>query len=429
MSQAGLPVPAPRSPRAGPVGRVLILVENLTVPFDRRVWLEARALTEAGYLVSVICPTGPPHTAPYECLEGVHIYRYPAPPLTRSRLDYVREFTYCWVRTAWLTLRVSREQGFDVIHACNPPDTFWLLGLFYKVFGGKRFLFDQHDLCPEVFLARFSAQASGFVHGALLWLERCTYRTADLVVATNASYREVAMGRGHMSPDRVVVVRSGPEQGRFTGVAPDPARRRGKRSLVAYLGVMGPQDGVDYLLRAAAALRKRGRDDVAYTLIGSGDSYDDLVRLSGELGLSDDVLFTGRIPDDEVEAILSTADVCVGPDPKNPLNDVSTMNKIVEYMALGKPVAAFDLRETRCSAGEGALYAVPNEIEDLASKIATLLDDPDLRRRMGEYNRERFRASLAWEYSKTVLVEAYDRLLRVRRRAPRPEVAQAGRAT
>ncbi|HKA23946.1 MAG TPA: glycosyltransferase, partial [Candidatus Eisenbacteria bacterium] len=252
---------------------------------------------------------------------------------------------------------------------------------------------------------------------------------ADLVVATNASYREVAMGRGHMSPDRVVVVRSGPEQGRFTGVAPDPARRRGKRSLVAYLGVMGPQDGVDYLLRAAAALRKRGRDDVAYTLIGSGDSYDDLVRLSGELGLSDDVLFTGRIPDDEVEAILSTADVCVGPDPKNPLNDVSTMNKIVEYMALGKPVAAFDLRETRCSAGEGALYAVPNEIEDLASKIATLLDDPDLRRRMGEYNRERFRASLAWEYSKTVLVEAYDRLLRVRRRAPRPEVAQAGRAT
>lgn len=413
-----------------PVGRVLILVENLTVPFDRRVWLEARALTEAGYLVSVICPTGPPHIAPYECLDGVHIYRYPAPPLTRSRLDYVREFTYCWMRTAWLTLRVSREQGFDVIHACNPPDTFWLLGLFYKVFGGKRFLFDQHDLCPEVFLSRFSEKRGGFLHGALLWLERCTYRTADLVVSTNASYREVAMGRGHMKPENVVIVRSGPERGRFAGVAPDPARRRGKRSLVAYLGVMGPQDGVDYLLRTAAALQKRGRNDIAYTLIGSGDSYDDLVRLADELGLGQDVLFTGRIPDDEVEAILSSADVCVGPDPKNPLNDVSTMNKIIEYMALGKPVAAFDLRETRCSAGDGALYAVPNEVEDLADKIAILLDDPALRQKMGEYNRERFRASLAWEYSKSVLVDAYDRLLRVRRRpAPAPEVARAGSAT
>ena len=400
-----------------PVGRVLILVENLTVPFDRRVWLEARALTEAGYHVSVICPTGPPHVAPYENLQGVHIYRYPAPPLTRSRLDYVREFTYCWLRTAWLTLRVSREQGFDVIHACNPPDTFWLLGLFYKVFGGKRFLFDQHDLCPEVFLSRFAEKSGGMIHRTLLWLEGCTYRTADMVIATNASYRDVATSRGRVNPDNVVIVRSGPERGRFAGVAPDPARKRGKCSLVAYLGVMGPQDGVDYLLRAAAALKKKGRTDIAYTLIGHGDSYDDLVRLADELGLTADVLFTGRIPDDEVEAILSSADVCVGPDPKNPLNDVSTMNKIVEYMALAKPVAAFDLRETRQSAGEGALYAVPNEVEDLADKIAILLDDPALRQRMGEYNRERFRASLAWEYSKSVLVGAYDRLLRVRRRA------------
>ena len=408
-----------------PVGRVLILVENLTVPFDRRVWLEARALTEAGYHVSVICPTGPPHVAPYENLQGVHIYRYPAPPLTRSRLDYVREFTYCWLRTAWLTLRVSREQGFDVIHACNPPDTFWLLGLFYKVFGGKRFLFDQHDLCPEVFLSRFAEKSGGLLHQTLLWLEACTYRTADLVIATNASYRDVATGRGRVSPDNVVIVRSGPERGRFTGVAPDPARKRGKCWLVAYLGVMGPQDGVDYLLRAAAALKKKGRTDIAYTLIGHGDSYDDLVRLADELGLGDDVLFTGRIPDDEVEAILSSADVCVGPDPKNPLNDVSTMNKIVEYMALGKPVAAFDLRETRHSAGDGALYAVPNEIDDLADKIAILLDDPALRQRMGEYNRERFKAALAWEYSKTVLVSAYDRLLRVRRQAPQTASASA----
>ena len=417
MSQAGLATP---TGRRTPVGRVLILVENLTVPFDRRVWLESRALTEAGYHVSVICPTGPPHIAPYEELEGVHIYRYPAPPPTRSRLDYVREFLYCWLRTAWLSLRVSREQGFDVIHACNPPDTFWLLGLFYKVFGGKRFLFDQHDLCPEVFLSRFGVSGGGFLHRSLLWLERCTYDTADLVVSTNQSYREVALTRGRVPADRVVIVRSGPERGRFTGLEPDPARRRGKRFLVAYLGVMGPQDGVDYLLRAARVMRDRGRDDVAYTLIGSGDSYPDLVRLAGELGIADDVEFTGRIDDANVEAILSSADVCVGPDPKNPLNDVSTMNKIVEYMALGKPVAAFDLTETRYSAAEGALYAVPNQVEDLAAKIVTLLDDPELRRRMGDYNRERFQACLAWEYSKGVLVGAYDRLLGVRRPAAVP---------
>src|SRR5262249_46558668 len=178
-----------------------------------------------------------PYTAPYECLEGVHIYRYPAPPLTRSRLDYVREFLYCWIRTAWLSLRVSRERGFDVIHACNPPDTFWLLGLFYKVFAGKRFLFDQHDLCPEVFQARFGVEG-GLLYVLLRWRASCTYRTADLVVATNASYRDVAMARGRVPAERVTVVRSGPEQDRFHGSAPEPERRRGRKFLVAYLGVM-----------------------------------------------------------------------------------------------------------------------------------------------------------------------------------------------
>jgi glycosyltransferase involved in cell wall biosynthesis len=399
-----------------PVGRVLVLVENLTVPFDRRVWLESRALTEAGYHVSVICPTGPPHTAAYECLDGVHIYRYPAPAPTASKLDYVGEFLYCWLRTAWLSLKVSREQGFDVIHACNPPDTFWLLGLFYKVLGGRRFLFDQHDLCPEVYLSRFGVNG-GFLHRALLWLEACTYRTADLVLATNESYRRVAIERGRVAPERVVVVRSGPESARF-GLEPgDPAHRRGRRHLVAYLGVMGPQDGVDYLLRCARAVKDRGRTDIAYTLIGSGDSFPDLVREAERLGLGDDLLFTGRIPDEEVAAILSAADVCVSPDPKNPLNDVSTMNKVIEYMALGKPVLAFDLAETRYSAGDGALYAQPNVEADLADKLIRLLDDEGLRAEMGRRNRERFLDTLAWDYSKGKLVSAYDRLLGVRRAA------------
>jgi glycosyltransferase involved in cell wall biosynthesis len=397
-----------------PVARVLILVENLTLPFDRRVWLESKALTAAGYQVSVICPTGAPYTAPYECLEGVHIYRYKEPPPTRSRLSYVWEFLYCWLQTAWLSLKVSRERGFDVIHACNPPDTFWLLGTFYKIFGGKKFLFDQHDLCPELFLSRFRG-AKGFLYHALMWLEKMTYRTADMVISTNESYRRTAISRGKMAPDRVVIVRSGPERSRFKGVPGEESDKRGRPYLVSYLGVMAPQDGVDYLIRAIRILKDRGRDDISYTLIGSGDSFQDLVQMTKDLDLQAEVEFTGRIPDEDVERILSSSDVCVGPDPKNPLNDVSTMNKILEYMAVGKPIVSFDLIETRFSAGDGALYATPNEEEEMAGAIAELLDDPEKRRRMGEYNRKRFIEQMAWEYSKVELVQAYDRLTGLRR--------------
>ena len=397
--------------RDHPGSRVLILVENLTVPFDRRVWLESLALRDAGWQVTVICPKGTPHIAPYEVLEGVHIYRYDPPPPTRGVLSYLWEFTYCWLATAGLTLRVARERGFDVIHACNPPDTFFALGMVYKLFG-KRFLFDQHDLCPEVYLARFAGRR-GFWYHALRFLERCTYATADLVIATNHSYRQVAIARGGVAPERCVVVRSGPELSRFQGSAPDPDLKRGRPYLVAYLGVMAPQDGVDYLIRAAAALVERRRQrDVSFTLIGSGDSFDDLVCLTRSLGLEDIVQFTGRVPDAEVERILSSADVCVSPDPKNALNDVSTMNKVLEYMAVGRPVVAFDLTETRQSAGEGALYAVPNEVEGLAAAIHALLEDPTRRQAMGAYNRERFRAQMAWDYSRVELVKAYERFRR-----------------
>jgi glycosyltransferase involved in cell wall biosynthesis len=388
--------------------RALILVENLPVPFDRRVWLESKALTQAGWLVSVICPKGPGWTKSYEELEGVAIHRYDPPPPTRGAVSYLWEFAYCWVHTAWLSLRVAAGRGFDVLHACNPPDTFFLLGAFYKLWG-KKFLFDQHDLSPEVYVSRFGRE--GFWYHGLRLLERLTYAASDLVIATNESYKETAIRRGWLAPDDVVVVRSGPETGRFVGMAPDPALKQGKPWMVAYLGVMAPQDGVDYLLRAAALLlERRGARDVFFTLIGSGDSFDDLVAMTKELGLEDVVRFTGRIPDAEVEAILSTADVCVGPDPKNPLNDVSTMNKILEYMALGKPIVAFDLRETRYSAGDGALYARPNEEADLADKIEQLLRDPARRAAMGAYNRERFNNGMAWDYSRVRLIEAYDRL-------------------
>jgi glycosyltransferase involved in cell wall biosynthesis len=393
-------------------GRVLILVENLPVPFDRRVWLESKALTGAGWLVSVICPKGGPWTADYEEIDGVHIHRYDPPPPTRGALSYVWEFLYCWLQTLRLTIGVATVRGFDVIHACNPPDTFFAIGALFKL-GGKKFLFDQHDLCPEVYEARFG-RSGGPWHAGLRVLERLTYATADLVIATNRSYRETAIRRGGVDPDRVFVVRSGPESGRFVGMAPDPALKRGRPFLVAYLGVMAPQDGVDYLVHMASTLiERRGRRDVSFTLIGGGDSYDDLVELTRSLGLDDVIEFTGRIPDAEVEAILSTADVCVSPDPKNPLNDVSTMNKVLEYMALGRPMVAFDLRETRYSAAEGALYATPNEVADLAAQVDRLLEDPALRESMGAYNRARFQEGFAWEYSAVELVRAYE-LLRPR---------------
>jgi glycosyltransferase involved in cell wall biosynthesis len=327
-------------------------------------------------------------------------------------LSYLWEFLYCWLQTARLMLVVRARRGFDVIHAANPPDTFWALALPFKLFG-VRYVFDHHDLCPELYLARFgSARQGNLLHRMLRLLEWAQFRTADLVISTNETYRSIAIQRGGMPPERVVVVRSGPSRERFATLrAVDPALKRGRRHLVAYLGVMAPQDGVDYLLRAADLLvRARGRDDVGFTLVGAGDSFADLQALARDLELDGVVCFTGRIPDAEVESILATADVCVSPDPLNPLNDASTMNKVLEYMACGRPIVAFDLREHRASAGEGALYAEPNRVEDLASRIAELLDDPERGRRMGERNRRRFLDRMAWEYSAGELIRAYERL-------------------
>jgi glycosyltransferase involved in cell wall biosynthesis len=400
-------------------GRVLHLSENLPLPFDRRVWMELDALRRGGFEVSAICPMGEPWTAPYEEIDGIAIWRYPAPPPTRGALSYVWEFLYCWLQTARLSLVVLARRGFDVLHAANPPDTFWALALFYKPFG-KRYVFDHHDLCPELYVARFGPRVEGnLLHRLLGLLEWAQFRTADLVISTNESYRQVAITRGGVSPERVVVVRSGPSRERFAAVRPvDPALKRGRAFLVAYLGVMAPQDGVDHLLRAAHHLiHERGRRDVAFTLVGAGDSFEDLKALSKTLGLDSDVCFTGRIPDADVERILATADVCVSPDPLNPLNDVSTMNKMLEYMACGRPIVAYDLHEHRFSAGEGALYAEPNREDDLADKIALLLDDPARRERMGAYNRQRFLDQMAWEHSAGELLRAYGMLCAPKRRA------------
>ncbi len=400
----------------GSCGSVLHLSENLTLPFDRRVWMELGALRAGGWEVSAICPMGEEWTSPYEVIDGIHVWRYPAPPPARGFLSYAWEFLYCFVQSLRLSLVVLARRGFDVIHSANPPDTFWALALPYKLFG-KKYVFDHHDLCPELYLSRFGARREGtMAHRLLRLLERAQFLTADLVISTNESYRQVALTRGHLPPERVFVVRSGPSRERFATLrAVDPALRRGRRQLVVYLGVMAPQDGVDHLLRAARILTDRGRHDVAYTLMGAGDSFAELQALARELGIDSAVEFTGRIPDEQVERILASADVCVCPDPKNPLNDVSTMNKVLEYMACGRPIVAYDLREHRFSAGDGALYAEPNDESRLADRIAELLDDPARRERMGAYNRRRFLETMAWEHSAGELLRAYATLCEPRR--------------
>jgi len=391
-------------------GRVLHLSENLTLPFDRRVWLELNALQQAGYDVSAICPMGEGGRAPHEVLNGIALWRYPPPPPTSGFASYAWEFLYCWLQTLRLTFVVHFRRGFDVIHSANPPDTFWAIALLFKPFG-VRYVFDHHDLCPELYLARFGERRAGSLpHRLLQWLERMQFACADLVISTNESYRQEALARGRKPPGRVRVVRSGPSHERFAVVREPVAElKRGRRFLVAYLGVMAPQDGVDHLLRAARVLLDR-RDDVAFTFIGSGDSFEELQCLSHKLGLDSACRFTGRVPDADVERLLATADVCVSPDPRNPLNDVSTMNKVLEYMACGKPVVCFDLREHRFSAGDGALYAEPNRDEDLAAKIEQLLDDPGLSARLGAYNRRRFIEELAWEHNAGELLAAYEDL-------------------
>jgi len=279
-------------------------------------------------------------------------------------------------------VKILFSEGFDVIHACNPPDTFFLLAAFYKL-RGKKFVFDQHDLCPEVYRARFGSPRSNLLLKGLSLLEKLSYKTANLVIATNESYKRIALERGKVREENIFVVRTGPDSEKLKQLESEPELKRGRKYMVCYLGVMGPQDGVDYFLRAAEIITKNHeRNDILFVLIGGGDSFNELKRLSIELGLQEHTLFTGRISDSELVRYLSTADVCVGPDPKNELNDNSTMNKIMEYMAMGKPIVSFDLKETRFSAGDAALYAWPNDTEDFSNKILELLGDENKRKEM-----------------------------------------------
>jgi glycosyltransferase involved in cell wall biosynthesis len=391
--------------------RILIIVQNLPVPFDRRVWLECRALTAAGYDVTVVCPKGKDDPR-YQVLEGVTLLKYRPYAPGGSAPSFIVEYAYSFLATAALVLRARRKGKLAVLQACNPPDIFWPIARWLRRRDGTRFIFDHHDLCPELYDSRFPDGRTLPKRG-LLALERGTFHTADHVVATNTSYAEIAMGRGGKAPDDVTVVRTGPDQDRLQRKAAVPALRSGRKHLVAYIGVMGPQDGVDLAVRAAAyVVHNLGREDVAFTFMGSGDSYHQLVALRDELGLQDYIELPGRVSDDTVVNVLSTAAVGLSPDPKNPLNDVSTMNKTLEYMAFELPVVAFDLKETRVSAGEAATYIRSGDVAAYARAIVELLDDGDKREAMGKAGRIRIERELGWSYQRDRYIAVYDKITR-----------------
>jgi glycosyltransferase involved in cell wall biosynthesis len=389
--------------------RVLIIVENLPCPFDRRVWQEARTLADAGYDVSIICPKAPGYERGFERIDGIDIHRHSLPGEADGALGYALEYSWALVMEFWLSLKILFGRGFDVIHACNPPDTIFLIGAFYKLLG-KRFVFDHHDINPELYEAKFGKR--GFGQKLLLALERLTFRTADMVISTNESYRRIAIGRGGVDPREVFVVRSGPDLTRIKRVPANPALRKGRRFLVGYVGVMGKQEGIDLLLQAVQLIvRHLGRTDIHFGLVGGGTELAAMRQLAKDLGISEYVTFTGRAPDAELLEMLNTADVCVNPDRANDMNDRSTMNKIMEYMALGKPVVQFDLTEGRVSAGEASWYARPNDVADLAQKVVALLGDEPQRMRMGAIGRERVERELAWQHEAPRLLAAYEHLL------------------
>ena len=401
---------AKASPAERDAPRILIIVQNLPVPFDRRVWLECQALVSAGYRVAVVCPKGSGDPA-YQVIDSVELYKYRPYAPGGSKISFIAEYAYSFLATMWGALKARRSGRFAAIQACNPPDIFWPLALAFRALEGTRFVFDHHDLCPELFQSRFP-RGPKLPYKGLLALERRTHRAANHVISTNDSYREIAMTRSGKRADEVTVVRTGPDLRRLRPGEPDPELRRGHRYLVAYIGVMGPQDGVDIVVRAAdIVVSKLGRDDIAFTLIGSGDCFDDLVALRDQLGLAGHVEFTGRAPDEQVMRIMSTADAGLSPDPKNPLNDVSTMNKTMEYMVFGLPVVAFDLRETRVSAGDAAVYVQPNDEQRYAEAIVALLDDEPRREVMGKYARERVEQELAWDHQESIYLGVYKRVL------------------
>jgi glycosyltransferase involved in cell wall biosynthesis len=387
--------------------RVLIIVENQPIPFDTRVLKEARSLHEAGYQVTVLCPRGKSAQLGHEVIDGIHVYRHPMPKEGDSPRGYLWEYSCALFWEFWYTWWIYLRRGFHVIQGCNPPDDIFLIALPFKLFGVK-YIFDHHDAIPELYSSKYGAK--GILYKAQVLLEKLTYRFSDVVMATNASYKGLAVTRGHLAHDDVFIVRNGPDLETFKAVPPNPALKYGKPYLVGYVGTMSDQEGLDILLDVALHLKKLGRLDIHFTCVGGGPALASLRKMLLDKELGDMVDFTGRVSDQKLLEILSTSDVCVNPDRPCEMNDISTMIKIMEYMALSKPIVQFDLREGRFSSQDAAVYADPrNQVPDFAAKIISLLDNPDERRRMGEFGRRRVEKELAWQYSVENLLAAYDR--------------------
>ena len=394
--------------RAG--GRVLIIVENLPCPFDRRVMQEARTLASAGYEVSIISPKAPGFERSFERVEGVDIYRHALPREADGVFGYLFEYSVALIMQSWLSLKIYFTRGFDVIHACNPPDTIFIIGAFYKMLG-KKFVFDHHDINPELYEAKFGRRGLG--RNLLVALERLSFNTADVVISTNESYRKIALTRGGVNPKSVFVVRSGPDLGRLKLVPPNPALKRGRQFLVGYVGVMGKQEGIDLLLQSVQLIvHHLKRTDIHFGLVGGGTELAAMRELARNLDVADYVTFTGRTSEAELLEMLNTADICVNPDRANDMNDRSTMNKIMEYMALGKPVVQFDLTEGRVSAGDASWYARPNDVADLAQKMVALLGNEQQRIHMSAVGRERVENFLSWQHEAPRLLAAYEHLFK-----------------
>ncbi|HEX6674140.1 MAG TPA: glycosyltransferase family 4 protein [Actinomycetes bacterium] len=388
---------------------VLIIVENSPVPRDRRVWRQSQALRRAGYAVSVICPNGgdEPRT---EERDGVRIHRWGPVREARGKAGFVREYLHAFVATALLTVRILVREGVDVVQACNPPDVFFPIGALVRLAGG-RFVFDQHDLAPELYAARFGRDR-GVLPAVLRGLERATFLAADHVIANNDFYREVALGRGGQSAARVTVVRNGPELAVARRVAPRPELRQGRRFLACYVGLMGPQDGIDLALDAAAYLiGDLGRTDCHFAFLGAGESLAELRRHAARLGIEPWVSFPGFVDEPALAGYLSSADVGLCPDRLDAFSDTSTMMKTLDYMAFGLPVVAFDLAETRASAGPAGAYVPSGDVAAFARLVDELLRDPERRAAMGAAGRRRVEESLAWDHQEPAYLEVFRRLL------------------
>jgi glycosyltransferase involved in cell wall biosynthesis len=406
--------------------KILIVVENASVPFDTRVMKEAISLREAGYEVTVLCPRSKDAMSGHEMIRGVRVYRHPMPEEGNSALGYLWEYSCALFWEFWYVWWIYLRHGFHVIQGCNPPDDIFLVALPFKLFGVK-YIFDHHDAIPELYLSKYGNR--GFLYKAQVLLEKLTYRFSDVLIATNASYSHLAVTRGSLAPEDVFIVRNGPDLETFKLVPSNPALKYGKSHLVGYVGTMSDQDGLDILIEVALHIKNSGRTDIHFTCVGGGPALPSLRKLLQERDLGDMMNFTGRVSDEQLLETLSTADVCVNPDRPCEMNNISTMIKIMEYMALGKPIVQFDLSEGKFSAQDAAVYAdKQNQVEDFAAKIIWLLDNQDERKRMSEFGRRRVEKELAWEYSVQNLIAAYERVFSKRALPARQAVRHADRS-